>query len=184
MLKDPKAGLLLLVFWLGFAGAKARAQNFSDLFQDRQLLTNASAVVLGSNTNATEEPSEPLHAGKVGGHSVWISWLAPDNGLLTLSTLGSSFDTLLGLYTLRPGTNSPMQRLREVGGDDDGTGAAGPGGVRRDGIGQHIEPGELPLDGGAGRRRGRGERGGDEERVGGRDAGGDGDELRGQLDVA
>ncbi len=89
------------------------------MFQTRQLQRGTSALISGSNSNATLEAFEPLHGGKIGGHSVWVSWLAPDNGLLTLTTLGSSFDTLLGLYTLRAGTNSPMQRLREVGGDDD-----------------------------------------------------------------
>ena len=89
------------------------------MFADRALINGASAVLTGSNTNATLEPLEPLHAGKIGGHSVWISWLAPENGLLTLTTTGSTFDTLLGIYTLHSGSGSPMQRLREVGGGDD-----------------------------------------------------------------
>ena len=83
------------------------------------MLTNTSALVTGSNVGATVETNEPLHAGKIGGHSVWISWLAPDNGLVTLSTAGSSFDTLLAVYTLPPGTNQSLRRLREDVSDDD-----------------------------------------------------------------
>lgn len=109
----------LLVFCLGFAESASLGQAFSDMFQDSQLLAGTSAFISGSNNNATVEPFEPLHAGKVGGHSVWISWVAPDHGLLTLTTAGSSFDTLLGVYILRPGTSSPMKRLREVAANDD-----------------------------------------------------------------
>ncbi len=89
------------------------------MFAGRQLLTNASILVTGSNTNATVEPGEPEHAGKVGGHSVWISWLAPANGLLTLSTANSSFDTLLAAYVLEPGDDPPLERLQGVGANDD-----------------------------------------------------------------
>ena len=94
-------------------------QSFSDMFAERQLLTNVSVLVTGSNTDATVEPGEPKHAGKIGGHSVWISWLAPANGLLTLSTANSSFDTLLAAYILDPGNDPPLQRLHGVGADDD-----------------------------------------------------------------
>ena len=89
------------------------------MFAGRQLLTGTSALVTGSNTNATAEPDEPRHAGKIGGQSLWISWQAPDNGLVTLSTANSSFDTLLGVYILNSGTRPPMQRLNEVASDDD-----------------------------------------------------------------
>lgn len=111
------AGILALC--VGFAQSAALGQSFSDMLQDSQLLTGTSVFISGSNSNATVEPFEPLHAGKVGGHSVWISWVAPDHGLLSLSTAGSSFDTLLGVYILRPGASSPMKRLREVAANDD-----------------------------------------------------------------
>lgn len=109
----------LLVLCLSFAGTAAFGQGFTDMFADRQMLSGSTAFVPGSNVGGTLEAFEPLHAGKIGGHSVWMSWTAPNNGLLMLSTSGSAFDTLLGVYTLRAGTNSPMKRLREVAGDDD-----------------------------------------------------------------
>ena len=104
---------------LGFAGRSAFGQTFTDMFADRQSVTGSALFIYGSNVNATVEPLEPLHAGKVGCHSVWMSWTAPNNGLLMLTTAGSGFDTLLGVYTLRQGTNNPMSRLREVAADDD-----------------------------------------------------------------
>jgi hypothetical protein len=108
-----------ILFCLILAHEPALAQGFSDMFAGRQVLTNVSALVTGSNTNATVETNEPKHAGKIGGHSVWISWLAPDNGLVTLSTGGSSFDTLLAVYTFGSGTNQSLRRLREDVSDDD-----------------------------------------------------------------
>lgn len=96
-----------------------RAQSFSDMFAQQQTITGVSALITGSNTNATVEPGEPKHAGKVGGHSVWISWQAPSDGLVTLSTAGSSFDTLLAVYLLNPGDDPVFQRLEHVAADDD-----------------------------------------------------------------
>jgi hypothetical protein len=110
------------VFLVGLILARdtAPAQGFSDMFAGSQLLTGVTAATItGSNTNATVEPGEPKHAGKVGGHSVWISWLAPGDGLVTLSTTGSSFDTLLAVYVLQPGNDPPLERLDGIASDDD-----------------------------------------------------------------
>ena len=93
--------------------------NFSDRFADREVLTVDSAVIAGSNVGASIESHEPRHAGKVGGHSMWISWIAPTNGLATLRTDGSTFDTLLAAYTMEPGNDPPLERLREAAEDDD-----------------------------------------------------------------
>ena len=111
-------GLVLLLVIL-VARETVRAQNFSDSFAGQQVMTGAAALVTGSNTNATVEPGEPRHAGKIGGHSLWISWLAPADGLVTLTTANSTFDTLLGVYTLERGSDPPLARLREVAADDD-----------------------------------------------------------------
>src|SRR5262249_38424909 len=53
----------------------------------------------GSNVGAGKEAGEPNHAGKPGGRSVWLSWLATASGIVTFRTTGSSFDTLLAAYT-------------------------------------------------------------------------------------
>ena len=95
------------------------AQSFADNFADSQILTDPAVTVMDSNTNATLEPGEPRIAQKIGGHSVWLAWQAPGNGLLTLSTAGSSFDTLLGAYVLEPGDDPPFERLESVAANDD-----------------------------------------------------------------
>ena len=57
-----------------------------------------SARVTAGNNGATKEAGEPAVAGNGGGASVWWKFRAPATGKLRLSTAGSSFDTLLGVY--------------------------------------------------------------------------------------
>jgi hypothetical protein len=70
----------------------------NDLFFSAGRLTGVGGVAQANNRRATREPGEPLHAGNVGGHSVWYYWRAPADGDLRLTTSGSTFDTLLALY--------------------------------------------------------------------------------------
>jgi subtilisin family serine protease len=66
---------------------------------------NPATVAIGNNVGANREPSEPSHAGNSGGSSVWWSWtpdssfLGGSSGKAIVSTEGSSFDTLLAVYT-------------------------------------------------------------------------------------
>jgi subtilase family serine protease len=71
----------------------------NDFFVNAIQLTNTSGVVSMGNTNATKEVGEPDIAGNPGGHSIWWSFIAPADGVLTLNTTNSTFDTLLGLFT-------------------------------------------------------------------------------------
>lgn len=48
---------------------------------------------------AAREPGEPAHCGQSGGASYWFAYQAPSDGTLTLDTDGSSFDTVLAVYT-------------------------------------------------------------------------------------
>jgi hypothetical protein len=73
--------------------------------------------VQASNTGATTESGEPNHAQKPGGGSVWFKWTAPISGIATFDTIGSTFDTLLGVYT---GTD--IASLVEVASDEDSGG--------------------------------------------------------------
>ena len=67
----------------------------------------------GRNLCATKEAGEPNHAGKkisryglnADGKSVWWKFTAPQNMQYTISTVGSKFDTLLGVYA-DPGQSS------------------------------------------------------------------------------
>ncbi len=64
--------------------------------------TNATSIVAevtGSNVLATKEDGEPDHAGSAASHSVWYAWTAPGTGEFSVSTAGSTFDTVLAVYT-------------------------------------------------------------------------------------
>ncbi len=82
---------------LGFLAAGARPAN--DNFASRAPLAGSPVSVATTTAGATKETGEPNHAGSAGGSSVWWSWTAPSDGTLTLSTEGSSFDTVLAVYT-------------------------------------------------------------------------------------
>jgi hypothetical protein len=87
---------------------------FADAFAARAVVTDAAGTGRGSNAAATREPGEPSHAGKAGSRSVWIGWRAPGDGIATFSTAGSSFDSLLAVYT-----GSAVNALTAVTADDD-----------------------------------------------------------------
>jgi hypothetical protein len=61
-------------------------------------LSGSQITVISSNATATTEAGEPLHAAITGGRSLWWQWTAPASGHVTISTKGSDFDTLLGVY--------------------------------------------------------------------------------------
>lgn len=71
----------------------------NDIFANAIELTGSSGVVSVGTTNATKEVGEPNHAGNLGGKSVWWYFTAPADGVLTLSTSNSTFDTVLAIYT-------------------------------------------------------------------------------------
>ncbi len=91
----------------------------NDNFADRFSLSGSSVPTGGSNVTATKEPGEPDHAANVGGKSVWWSWTAPASGTVTISTCGSDFDTILGVYT-----GTVVNALESVASDDDFCGFA------------------------------------------------------------
>ena len=71
----------------------------NDNFVNAQPLNGQTGTVLGTNVGATEELGEPDHDGNAGGASVWYTWQAPTSGTVAITTAGSSFDTLLAVYT-------------------------------------------------------------------------------------
>lgn len=74
----------------------------NDFFVNAIPLTGAAGTVSGNNTAASKEVGEPNPAGNPGGRSLWWSYTPTSDGILELSTSGSTFDTIMGLYT---GTN-------------------------------------------------------------------------------
>ena len=55
-------------------------------------------VQRGTNVRATRDADEPGHSPRLAGESVWWSWQAPETGWSTVTTRGSGFDTMLGVY--------------------------------------------------------------------------------------
>src|SRR5688572_18885390 len=85
-----------------FAAGIAQAQPANDLFANAWTLTGTTVTTNGSSSqpvNATKEAGEPNHAGFSGGRSVWFNWTAPVGGQTRIDTVGSAFNTLLGVYT-------------------------------------------------------------------------------------
>lgn len=87
----------------------------NDNFANATVLSASTNIsVLVTNTLATKEPGEPKHTGNAGGHSVWWTWTAPSNGVVTINTLGSTFNTLLAAYT-----GDVVSNLTQVAENDD-----------------------------------------------------------------
>ncbi len=62
--------------------------------------TVVGGVTQFSNVGATIEAGEPIYAGGATlGASVWFNYVAPRTGPITIDTCGSSFDTVLAVYT-------------------------------------------------------------------------------------
>lgn len=90
----------------------------NDYFTNSISLGMATSVtVTATNVLATREPGEPKITGNSGGHSLWWNWTAPSNGVVTIDTSGSTFDTLLGVYT-----GDSVSSLTQVAANDDAAG--------------------------------------------------------------
>ncbi len=79
----------------------------NDDLQTPRAIASGSFAWAG-NLNATKEvisgTVEPNHGGNAGGKSVWFTWTPTTSGRFALSTEGSSFDTLLAVYTAQSPT--------------------------------------------------------------------------------
>jgi hypothetical protein len=66
-------------------------------------LINTNGVIRSYNTNAVKQPGTPdIIPGDPGGSEIWFKWTVPtlqSSGIVTFSTLGSDFDTTMGVYT-------------------------------------------------------------------------------------
>jgi hypothetical protein len=68
-------------------------------FANAQVIAGDNSSTTGTNQNANKEANEPNHAGAPGGASVWYKWSPTGPGFSRITTQGSSFDTLLAVYT-------------------------------------------------------------------------------------
>ena len=87
----------------------------NDAFADAQVLPGARGSLSASTRRATGEALEPDH-GDVSQPlaSLWYRWTAPADGLFSVDTYGSNFDTVLAAYS---GTR--LDTLVELGFNDD-----------------------------------------------------------------
>lgn len=111
---DARNGLQRPRLALGAAVAGAGGES-NDAFAAARALSGTADSDSGSNTLASSEPGEPAHDGTAATRSLWWTWTAPASGVLTLDTNGSSFDTLLAVYT-----GSTLASLTLQASDDDG----------------------------------------------------------------
>lgn len=88
---------LFLTLGLGENSAVAAAPDNDD-FSAATLINGATGIISGSTVEATAEASEPVHYFPAH-HSIWYKWTASSTQPIHFSTYGSSFDTVLAIYT-------------------------------------------------------------------------------------
>ena len=107
--------VLAVLMALGAWVSRAVAQPINDNFTNAISIGGFVGSVNGTSTDATVEPGEPNHYPfTVTGRSVWYNWVAPADGTVTFDTRGSTFDTILAVYT-----GSNVTGLNLIQNDDD-----------------------------------------------------------------
>ncbi len=71
----------------------------NDYFSNCSLLATGNGNLSGSSRGTTREPGENLHASFGGSNSVWFCFTPAISGVFAFDTIGSSYDTLLAVYT-------------------------------------------------------------------------------------
>ncbi len=92
-------------------------QAFSNDNFANALPIEGSGHLVATSIGASKEPGEPDHAGDTGGASVWFSWIAVEDGFLSVDTLLSHFDTTLAVYS-----GAALDALTELGSNDNSLG--------------------------------------------------------------
>ena len=95
------------------------AQPANDTFANSWQIDGTSVSTNGDSTGATSglESGEPNHGGVGARASVWFHWTAPATGITRIDTLGSSFNTVLAVYT-----GSSVSTLSTVAANNDADG--------------------------------------------------------------
>jgi hypothetical protein len=96
------------------APADATGAPANDAFAAPIVMRGIPWSTAGTNRGATLEAGEPNHDGATPGASVWWRWTAPRSGMVRLTTQGSDFDTVLGVYV-----GESLAGLKAVASNDD-----------------------------------------------------------------
>ena len=88
---------------------------WNDNFANAAVISGTSGAATGANVGASRQSGEP-NPGSAG-YSVWWKWTAPASGAFEFDTHGSSFDTVLAVYT-----GSAVSALTEVAKNDNSGG--------------------------------------------------------------
>lgn len=93
----------------------------NDAFAGAIKIPSGGGLLFAETTCATTETGEPLHANvPTRSKSVWWNWSPRTSGSVIVDTAGSSFDTVLAVYT-----GAALNNLIEVASADDVTGSFG-----------------------------------------------------------
>ena len=85
----------------------------NDFFSSARVISGSSGATYDTNTSATRETGEPTTSGATAS-TKWFSYTPQSSGYLSVNTNGSSFDTVLGVFT-----GSAVSGLTVRASDDD-----------------------------------------------------------------
>jgi hypothetical protein len=86
----------------------------NDLFADRYVISSLPSSPIGNNTGFSKETGEPNY----GYRSAWFEFVATSTDKIMVDTIGSGFDTMLGVYT-----GTAVNALSTIIQDDDSGGS-------------------------------------------------------------
>jgi subtilisin family serine protease len=89
----------------------------NDNFSNATKIVAGGSLLTGRNKFATRETGEPFHAGTSGARSLWWNWSPAVSGPVLVDTAGSTFDTVIGVYT-----GSSVSSLTTIASVDDAGG--------------------------------------------------------------
>ncbi len=90
---------------------------FADSFSNRLVITGTVGLGSGTCQGATREAADPVPAKGWLFRTLWVTWVAPLSGPVEINTVGSGYDSWLGVYT-----GTVQSNLVAVITDDDGGG--------------------------------------------------------------
>ncbi len=91
---------------------------FNDTFTARARFNSVNLALRSNNTGATADPGEPAHANVPSATtSLWWEWTSPTANEVSIDTSGSSYDTVLAVYT-----GTILDQLTPVAANDNDSG--------------------------------------------------------------